>query len=61
MAYELTVFVILTILIISSGIVSVFHYKPKPISDRKKTAHGLISLTLGAWATITLLILGGII
>ena len=62
MAYELIVFVILTILVISSGIISVFRYKPKkPISDRTMTTHGLINLTLGAWATVTLLILGGII
>jgi len=62
MAYELTVFVILTILTLASGIGAVFHYKAKePVSDRAKTAHGLISLTLGAWATVTLLIMGGII
>lgn len=62
MAYELTVFVILTILTITSGLGAVFHYKSKePISDRARTAYGLISLTLGAWATVTLLIMGGFI
>jgi len=62
MAYELTVFVILTILVIASGLGHVFHYKPKkPLTDRAKTASGLVDLTLGAWATVTLLIMGGII
>jgi len=51
----------MTILFIGSGLLNVFHYKQKPISDRKKTVHGLISLTLGAWATVTLLIMGGFI
>ncbi len=62
MAFELTVFVILTILTIVSGIGAVFHYKSKkPITDNERTAYGLISLTLGAWATVTLLIMGGLI
>ena len=62
MGYELTVFVILTILTITSGLGAVFHYKSKkPITDNERTAFGLISLTLGAWATVTLLIMGGLI
>ena len=61
MGYELTVFVIITVLMLGSGLLGVFHYKPHEISSRRKTAHGLISLTLGAWATVTLLMLGGII
>ncbi len=62
MGNELTVFVIMTIIFIGGGLLNIFHYKPKEIiSDRKKTVHGLISLTLGAWATVTLLIMGGFI
>ncbi len=62
MGYELTVFVILTILVITTGLAHVFHLKPKkPISDRHRTANGLIDLTLGAWAVVTLLIMGGLI
>ncbi len=62
MGYELTVFVIMTIIFIGGGLLNVFHYRPKKlITDRSKTAHGLISLTLGAWATVTLLIIGGFI
>ena len=61
MGYELIVFTIITVLILGSGLLGVFHYKPHEISDRRKTAHGLISITLGAWALVTLLILGGFI
>ena len=61
MGYELIVFTILTVLVLGSGMVAVFHVKPKELSDRRKTAHGLIMITLGAWATVTLLIMGGII
>jgi len=61
MGYEIIVFSILTGLMLGNGIVGVFHIKPKELSDRKRTAHGLISLTLGAWALVTLLIMGGII
>ncbi len=61
MGYELIVFTILTVLILGSGLVAVFHIKPKELSDRRKTAHGLIMITLGAWATVTLLIMGGFI
>lgn len=61
MGYELIVFTIITVLMLGSGLVGVFHIKPKELSDRRKTAHGLISLTLGAWATVTLLMLGGFI
>ena len=62
MGYELTVFVILTILVLTSGLGHVFHYKTKkPLTDRTRTAYGLIDLTLGAWATVTLLMLGGFI
>jgi len=61
MGYEI-VFIIMTILFIGSGLLNVFHYRPKEIvSDRKKTFNGLISLTIGAWATVTLLIIGGFI
>jgi len=60
MGYEI-VFIIMTILYLVSGLLNVFHYKQKPTSDRKQTAYGLISLTLGAWATVTLLIMGGFI
>jgi len=60
MGYEI-IFIIMTILFIGSGLLNVFHYKQKPISDRKRTVNGLISLTLGAWATVTLLIMGGFI
>jgi Na+/proline symporter len=61
MGYEMIVFTILTVLVLGSGLVAVFHIKPKELSARRKTAHGLISLTLGAWATVTLLIMGGFI
>jgi len=61
MGYEI-VFIIMTVIFIGGGLLNVFHYRPKePITDRAKTAHGLISLTLGAWATVTLLIMGGFI
>jgi len=61
MGYELIVFTIITVLMLGSGLLGVFHYKAKELSNRRKTAHGLISLTLGAWATVTLLMLGGFI
>ena len=62
MGYELTVFVILTLLVLGLGIVNVFHIRPKEKpTDRRMTAHGLIWLSLFAWSTVTLLIMGGII
>ncbi len=62
MGYELTVFVIMTILILIAGIANVFHFRSKKEStNNQKTAFGLIDLTLGAWAVVTLLIMGGLI
>lgn len=61
MGYELIVFTIVSIVILLSGLLGVFHVKPKEMSDKRRTTYGLISLTLGAWAFLTVLRMGGII
>jgi hypothetical protein len=61
MGSELVIFTILTVLMLGSGLVGIFHVKQKPLSDRRRTAHGLINLILGAWATVTILIMVGFI
>ena len=61
MTYELIVFTILTILAFATGLLSVFHYKPKHEStERVQTMSGLIWLTLATFASYSLLKLGGL-
>lgn len=62
MGFELVIFGVLTILMFTSGLSKVFHYRPKePASDNVLTTSGLVSLFLGTIALYYLLQLGGAI